>query len=291
MMTIHRSVSPNDALLAVLKRELQPITDRLAITLEKVTEPLNTSYEDHPKDQIDRYWVPWNESIGAWMSLDGLNLHVLLHQGAEGLDPGELTLGFTSVLTGMSLNLQNQVAIHANAVSLEGKAIAFAGYSGRGKSTLSAYCASRSAGFVTDDVLIVDPGNLVLPGNLRIKLYPSTGESLGLDAAEETRYKIFYEPTKLGALMHQHPVPLVAIYLLEESTNDEISTQQLDKTDAAFALMTHGYNVGRVLNRNRTLFEAYVRLVETVPVRYFYYPRAFDRLPDVYDFILKDVQP
>jgi hypothetical protein len=206
------------------------------------------------------------------------------------MNAGELILGFSSVLTGTCLNLQGRVAIHANAVSLNGVAVAFVGYSGMGKSTLSAYCASRGAGFITDDVLVIDDRNQVTLGNPRIKLYPETGEQLGLDASAETTYKIFYSPEQLGAVQHQQPVKLGALYLLAESSDDEIYTEALPATQAIFNLLTHGYDVNEFISKHPDLLDAYVRLVQQVPVKTLYYPRSFDRLPDVYMFMLKELQ-
>lgn len=276
-------------LLKTLETELGSIFPKIGITLEGVPNQVKT--ETLPLSATnDRYWVPWTENIGAWVNANGSAIHVLVWESAEELDAGELVLGFSSVLTGICLNLQGRVAIHANAVSLRGIAVAFVGYSGVGKSTLSAYCASRGAGFLTDDVLVVDDRNHVILGNPRIKLYPETGEQLGLDASAETAYKIFYAPEHLGAVQHHYPVPLGALYLLAESDDDEIYTEALPATQAIFDLLTHGYDVNEFLPKHPNLLDAYVRLVQKVPVKTLYYPRSFERLPDVYMLMLKELQ-
>ncbi|MBW4418209.1 MAG: hypothetical protein KME13_03155 [Myxacorys californica WJT36-NPBG1] len=275
-------------LLKTLETELDSISPKIGITLEGVPNQVETETRSLSATG-DRYWVPWTEDIGAWVTANGSAIHVLVRESAEELDARELVLGFSSVLTGICLNLQGRVAIHANAVSLRGVAVAFVGYSGMGKSTLSAYCASRGAGFVTDDVLVVDDRNHVTLGNPRIKLYPETGEQLGLDASAETAYKIFYAPEQLGAVQHHHPVPLGALYLLAES-DDEIYTEALPATQAIFDLLIHGYDVNEFLPKHPDLLDAYVRLVQQVPVKTLYYPRSFDRLPDVYTFMLKELQ-
>jgi hypothetical protein len=46
--------------------------------------------------------------------------------------------------------------LHASAVAIEGRAVAFLGASGAGKTTLAAHLAARGARLVTDDVLAVD---------------------------------------------------------------------------------------------------------------------------------------
>jgi hypothetical protein len=237
-----------------------------------------------------RYWIPWTEELGAWISEDGSQVEIVVRETCEeGEISGSLTLGLTSVITGACLNLQNQVAIHANAISLQGKAVAFVGYSGQGKSTLSAYCASQGAGFVTDDVLIADADNLVYPGNPRIKLYPYTGQSLGLEATEETDYKIFYEPEQLGAKLNQQPVPLGIIYLLAESSDHRIYSEKLSASHAIFELLTHSYYASALIPENPALLDAYLRLVRQTSVKKLYYPRDFELLPNVYGYLLQEI--
>jgi hypothetical protein len=237
----------------------------------------------------DCYWFPWNEQLGAWIKPDASDVKILIREDAKDMDVGALMLGFTSVITGICLNLQGQVAIHANAVSLSELAIAFVGASGMGKSTLSAYCASRGAGFVTDDVLVVDNQGLVIPGNPRIKLFPHTCESLGLDASEETNYKIFYQAEQLGAKLHQSSLPLGIIYLLAESEDENIYSEQLSQPQAVFELLTNGYDVNVFIPHNPKLLDAYTHLVRQTPVKKLYYPRDFQLLPQVYEFLFKEI--
>ncbi|MGB3636567.1 MAG: hypothetical protein WBA39_03110 [Rivularia sp. (in: cyanobacteria)] len=235
------------------------------------------------------YWIDWTEEIGAWVSGDGSDIQILITDDARNMDIGELTLGFTSVVTGICLNLQGKAAIHANSVSLNDKAVAFVGYSGRGKSTLSAYCASRGAGFVTDDVLVVNSDGFAIPGNPRIKLYPHTAKSLGFDTSQKTKYKIFYPPEKIGAKLHHELVPMGTIYLLEVSEDNKISSEQITASQAVFELLFHGYDVQDFIPRNPQLLHAYTKLVEQVPVKKLFYPRDFSMLPEVYNFLLEEI--
>jgi hypothetical protein len=235
------------------------------------------------------YWVSWSDYLGAWVNSDGSSLRVCITEDARDLDPGELALGFTSVLTGICFNLQGQIAIHANAISINGQAIAFIGYSGAGKSTLSAFCTNRGAGFVTDDVLVIDQQGFVLPGNPRIKLFPKTGESLGLDAFQETNYKIFYHPENhLGGIYHQQKIPLKHLYLLVSTEESEVFIKPVPSVQAVFELLTHGYDVSRFIDRNPLLFDAYIQLVDKFLVKQLVYPHDFSRLPEVYDLLLEE---
>jgi hypothetical protein len=283
-------------ILETVSRELSQIPQRVHVTLECVpslpsAENVNCLETVYSKGcGADRYWIPWTDELGAWVDSSGSDVVIVVSEASEDVEiSGSLTLGLTSVIAGACLNLQSHVAIHANAVSIEGLAIAFVGYSGMGKSTLSAYCANRGAGFITDDVLVVDSKGLVHPGNPRLKLYPHTGESLGLDASEDTDYKIYYDPGQLGAKFHEQPVPLGIIYLLAESSDNRIYSEELSPSQAVFELLTHSYYASELIPSNPTLLDAYVRLVTQAPVRKLFYPRDFTRLPNVYDFLLEEI--
>ena len=264
------------------------------LSLEYVTELPKLA--DTKQDNLDfnrvtnsPYWIDWTKKIGAWVSGDGSDIQILITDKARNRDIGELTLGFTSVVTGICLNLKGKAAIHANSISLNGRAVAFVGNSGKGKSTLSAYCASRGAGFVTDDVLVVNSDGFTIPGNPRIKLYPHTAKSLGFDSSQKTRYKIFYPPEKIGSKPHYKPVPMGIIYLLEVSENNQIYSEQIAASQAVINLMQHGYDVHNFIPKNPQLFHAYTKLVEQVPVKKLFYPRNFSLLPEVYNFVSNEI--
>ena len=55
----------------------------------------------------------------------------------------------------LSVGLRGNTVLHASAVAIDGKALAFVGQSGRGKSTLAALMCLDGAQLVTDDVLTV----------------------------------------------------------------------------------------------------------------------------------------
>lgn len=178
-------------ILKVISQEIIQVSGRTTLDLSYVDklpvfknyDGFSTLYED--SNGIKRYWVNWTEEFGAWIDINGSEVEIIVKESCRNSDiPGYLTLGLSSLITGACLSLQNQVALHANSISLNGVAIAFAGFSGQGKSTLSAYVASRGAGFVTDDVLVLNSEGLVVPGNPRIKLYSHTGASLGFEGGK-----------------------------------------------------------------------------------------------------------
>jgi hypothetical protein len=281
-------------ILEIVTEELTQISAVVHLSVE-YTSYLPTAVENHlntvcfHKQNIDRYWLPWEERFGAWIKADGSEVVMVVRKDAIDINAEDLSVGFTSVLAGICLNLQGQVAIHANAVSLEGSAVIFVGESGMGKSTLSAYCVNQGAGFITDDVLIINAKGLVVPGNARIKLYPHTGMSLGLDTSEKTNYKIFYTPEQLGAKKHERPVPLSIIYLLAESDDYRVYSQQLSPTQAVYDLLANSYIHREFIADRPQLLDLYLSATKKAPVKKLFYPRDFRILPKVYDFLLEEI--
>ena len=282
--------------LEIISQELNQISQVIDLQVEQVSklpfsEDGDTFQRVHREScQTLSYWIPWTEKIGAWIDLEGFKVSVVIQEDALRCDDiKQLMLGFASVITGVCLNLQGKVAVHANAITVEGLACAFAGYSGMGKSTLTAYCASKGAGFITDDVLVVNKKGLVIPGSPRLKLYPYTGKSLGLDILQTTDYKIFYDVEQLGANFNAYPTPLSIIYLLAEGNDENIYSEQLSSAQAVFELLTHSYYASELIKDNPHIFETYINLVTNVPVRKLFYPRDFQQLPQVYDFLIREV--
>ena len=283
-------------ILALIKRELSQIEPTVTLNLKQVTNlpiPAGGNYFHQVAvsgEQNTRYWIPWTEELGAWISGKGNHVEIVVSEKIENLDVGELTLGFTAVITGVCLNLQRQIAIHANAVAWEGLAVGFAGDSGMGKSTLSAYCASQGWSFITDDVLVVDQQGLVAPGNPRLKLYPDTGASLGLDIVQEIDYKIFYDPEQLGAQLLSSPIPIGIIYLLAQSDNQQIYSEPIAPSQAVFELLSHSYYAAQLIYHDHEILSSYINLVSEVTVRQLFYPRNIATLPKVYQFLSEEIK-
>lgn len=269
-------------------RDLQELTKFSQVTVSSTSQlpTLNESEAKALAREEQRYWLSWSPSLGAWIEKGGKKTTVLVHEDVRDVDLNDLTLGFTSALAGLCLNLQGQVAIHANAVCLNGKAIAFVGPSGAGKSTLSTFCVQQGMGLLTDDVLMVTQDDLVLPGNPRLKLFPHTGEALQLNVSKTTSYKNFYDAQMLGTSEIREPVELKAVYLLNGGEIDEVIVSSVPATQAIFDLLNNSYAVREFSDVLPRLFDRYELLVQQIPVSTLSYPHKFDRLPQVYDALM-----
>ncbi|MCT2585753.1 hypothetical protein [Actinophytocola gossypii] len=105
-----------------------------------------------------------------------------LHPGA---DAGLLPVLIAGTLLAVHLTLRHAHVLHASAVEVDGRAVAFVGASGMGKSTLSAALCAAGHALVSDDLLRVD-GGVVHPGATESRLRPAASALAETAAVRET---------------------------------------------------------------------------------------------------------
>lgn len=187
-------------------------------------------------------------------------------------------------------------ALHASAVAVDGKAIAFTGPPGAGKSTTAAALRSRGLPVVADDTLIVDMSGVIdmagtqpicLPGHKRLKLWPDSVAMAGTPAFElvSREYpKIFAaeEASEIDA-----PLPLGAIVTVE--AGEQLSFEPV-RGAARIAVLDDDHYTARhrVMaqgqDRVRRMGDL-ARLANAVPVFRFVRPLNPDRFGPTHDFL------
>ncbi len=121
---------------------------------------------------------------------------------------------------GLLCHSRGLVPLHSGCVEINGRAVAFAGGSGVGKSTLTAAFLRRGYRVLADDVTVVDvaaPGGpQVLPSFPRIKLWRDSLDGLGLcaDGLERSRAQLEKFHLPVESCFSAVPLPLAAIYHL-----------------------------------------------------------------------------
>jgi hypothetical protein len=122
--------------------------------------------------------------------------------------------------------LRGALPLHASALRIGDRAIAFAGRSGAGKSTLAAALARRGHALVTDDICacIGLPGRpLVLPSYPAIKLTPASLDALSIDGHGLSTIGPDFE--KVQWLQPEgydpSPLPLATVYLIEDAEDGD----------------------------------------------------------------------
>lgn len=150
---------------------------------------------------------------------------------------------------GALLHQRGLLPLHANAVSVNGKIVAFMGASREGKSTLAAWFHDHGFRPIADDVAVVrfETGGRasVAPGQQRLRLWRETLEATGRDASAYARsfagrddLEKYDVPLDAPHARLDHDT-LAAIYLL--ATADEFSIEPLVGLDAVDAIFSHTY--------------------------------------------------
>lgn len=141
---------------------------------------------------------------------------------------GQMELMLAGSMRAAIACLNGLFPLHASAMAVNGRVIAFSGPSGSGKSTLAAALNRRGFALYCDDTLVLDPNPsppVCLPGHKRLKLWPDAVELTGCDPLDlvSEHYRKYYctpggcdvtEPLPLGALVRIEQGQELALVLL-----------------------------------------------------------------------------
>jgi hypothetical protein len=185
---------------------------------------------------------------------------------------------------------------HATAVERDGNALALVGESGQGKSTLAASFLADGARLLTDDLMLVSPGDplRVYSGPSRIKLLSDAADLIlgpGTTRVPMNREMEKYViPVSSEDTCHE-PARLRGLYILEhgEASRADIRIEPLAPREAFMALVAHTFNryLSEPARLRRQLVEV-SRIVQGVPVKRIVYTPVFERLEEVRGALLRD---
>lgn len=137
--------------------------------------------------------------------------------------------------------------LHANAIEISERAVAFCGASGSGKSTLAAWFNDHGHRILSDDVCAIASGDplLVAPGLPRLRLWRDALEARGRSSAGLERSFSGEEKFDLpNDCQADRPLPLGVIYLLENRPNrigEPVRIQAISGVNALDALLRNTY--------------------------------------------------
>jgi hypothetical protein len=165
---------------------------------------------------------------------------------APGAPPGDIRLFLLGSAFGALLLQRALLPLHANAIEMDGGAVAFMGASGAGKSTLAAWFHDRDFSVLADDVCVVkttaDKGTEVLPGIPRLRLREDALTASGRRPDDYQRsfpgredLQKFDVPLAVTSICAE-PRELRAIYVLENGERFSIAPLRgVEAMDALFA--------------------------------------------------------
>lgn len=195
--------------------------------------------------------------------------HATIHAAPGKADLLPLLLG--SSVPSWWLNLRGEPVLHASAVAMGDRAVAFLGASGMGKSTLATLLCAHGAQLITDDVLrLVRDGDIFRchhgPGELRLR--PAAAALAGQFAPECADLSVDGRTTlHLGTSLQELP-RLAAIFIPRPSREvKELGIERLSLVQASFHLngftRVIGWQVDEPLRRQ---FEFFGALAQHIPV-------------------------
>ncbi len=204
-----------------------------------------------------------------------------------------ITALYLNQVVPLILNHSGKLVLHAAAINDSGHALAFAGPSGRGKSTLTAGFATAGYPFLTDDGLVLEPtdaGYLARPSHASVRLWQDSEAAIfnrlpvDDDASRAEKNRLISGP---GLPHQQEPVPLRAIYFLGAGASDQIELRALAPRPGLSSLIQHAF----VLDvddraRVRDHFGRLAELAEAIPLFTLDYPRKYEDLHSVIEAVL-----
>jgi hypothetical protein len=207
-------------------------------------------------------------------------------------------------IVGVAMRLRGITCLHASAVNVDGRAVAFLGREGAGKSTTAAALAVKGFPVLSDDTIaLTERGSewTAAPGYPRVRLWPDSAGAIRDNAGapalippgesgSASRYHLNLQA--LRSRFQSDPLPLGLVYFLDEPSHENHpSAEALSASKALLALVPNTYAT-RVLDRvmRAQEFESLSRFVERVPVRRLTRPADLARLSDFCDFVVEDLR-
>ncbi len=204
--------------------------------------------------------------------VDAAARRITVHM-VEGVDPAMGAVLVAGTVLSYVLMLRGETVLHASAVDVGGRAVAFVGASGMGKTTLATLLCRDGGLLITDDVLRLsaqpDGGFGCHLGATELRLRPSAAR-LSEDFAQGGMHRATADQRRALSVPSatQDGVPLAALLIPRPRRGcDEVSLTRVDGIAAVLALLSFPRILGvRDPGMQGTLFEQMSDVVARVPV-------------------------
>src|SRR4051812_10193036 len=210
--------------------------------------------------------------VGRFLVREGREIIV---EPAQGASERNVRLFLLGSALGALLHQRGLLPLHANAIEMDGRAVAFSGHSGAGKSTIAAWFHDRGRRILSDDVCVIgfdaDGRAIAYPGIPRLRLWREALEASGREAGGYARsfdaLDKYDVPSENRAL---EPLPLAAIYLLRQAEENAgaAAIERLQGVDSVETLMSNTYRGAylQTIGRTGEHLAACLRIARQVPV-------------------------
>jgi len=223
--------------------------------------------------QSGDYHVRYTDGVSFRLNTTRSSIEV---SAARTLTDADLASYLLGPVLGIFLTLKGLTCLHASAVEIDGKAVAFAGAEGTGKSTTAAIFAERGHAVLTDDIAVVDRtanGFHVRPGYPALNLLPESVTALygspdalpTADPAVEKQQLLLRSET---LRFQAHALPLGAIFILDIGEDGAGNfVERFSPREALIQLAANTY-ANRMLDAEMRAaeFQTLASVVKSVPV-------------------------
>ena len=259
----------------------------------------NTALHIWKRSPTGGYRMHYSHGLTFHISASLTNITVRCDESMAADDVAAFLLG---PVMGVVLRLRGVTCLHASAVSLRGKAVAFVGVEGAGKSTTAALFAQKGHAVLSDDIVALferESSFHVLPAYPYLNLWPWTIEMLSqpanamprgaaaTDATDKLRMALGTEDSKF----QREALPLAAIYVLSDrsTTSGTPRVEDFARQTALMRLVANTYG-NTILDSPMRAQEFHVlgRLTKSVPVRHVIAREDSSQLTRLYEVICED---
>jgi hypothetical protein len=197
------------------------------------------------------------------------------------------------------------LTLHASAVKMSGRAVAFLANNTGGKSSLAATFMQAGNPLLTDDILAIEcTGNKIhaRPGYPSMRMWPPAAnhfvgqhEDLEIVHPNLKKRRVPVGGDDFGEFC-EHPLPLACIFIPARrdparwGTKIEIETMR--PTDAMMKLIGHSFTAQlmETLGWQKRRLAVLAEMVERIPVKRLVYPNGYEYMPRVREAILNELE-
>jgi hypothetical protein len=299
---IPRDTTPTEKCDVVLHLGISPYSKESDVSEEWAYASSETNDEGEPLLQIWNvvyrhgtfFRIAYDDGTQFWLDQRRENIWATWPDNFRLEDATPYLLG---PVLGMLLRLRGVASLHASAVGMDGRSIAFLGWAGAGKSTTAAAFARQGYRVLSDDIVALEEKEgdfYVLPAYPHLCLWPDSVNALYGSPEALPRFVPDWEKRCLAlgeeARFESRALPLAAIYILGERRPDPAPyVESVGPQDALISLVTETY-ANKILDRELRAreFELLGRLVTKIPVRRIHAHEDATRLEELCRLIHED---
>lgn len=229
-------------------------------------------------------------SVARYLVSDGASITIDPYDGA---DKDSISLFLLGSCMGALMMQRDTLLLHANAIRVGDVCVSFAGFSGVGKSTLSAALMRRGYPILADDVCAINLQGEVIPSYPYIKLWADSRQKLAINTELHRRIRPNLE--KFSVPLHesfcnQH-LPLQIVYILNEHNEKTFEITPLHGMQKMEPLKrnTYRYDYLKGLERAKNHLKRIGALASQVDVVRLKRPNFGFQLTELVDFIETDL--